>query len=230
LQVAETKRLLATGAIGDIIGVSGIWATRKPEPYFDAGPWRKQAGGGPVLINLIHEIDILRLCLGEIATVAAVTSNRQRGFVVEDTAAMVLTFDSGVVGTFLMSDAAVSPWTMEQGIGEVVEFPYSGASGFRFLGTKGSLESPGMVLWTQADASPDWNKPIMKRRLKRDGREPYAAQLSHFRDVIRNGAPSVQTVEDGTRTLIATLAVRESAANGTVVQLADAYAKLGAGA
>jgi predicted dehydrogenase len=227
LQIAATKTLLTEGAIGEVIGVSGVWATRKPEPYFEAGPWRKESGGGPVLINLIHEIDFLRHCLGEIATVAAVTSNRQRGFTVEDSAAMVLTFDSGAVGTFLMSDAAVSPWTMEQGTGEVPEFPFSGASGYRFIGTKGSLESPGLVLWSQADPSPDWSKPILARALHSGGRDPYAAQLSHFRDMIRSGAPSVQPVEDGARTLIATLAVRESADRGAVVRLADSYNVLG---
>ncbi len=228
LQVIETKRLLGDGAIGAVIGVSGIWATRKPGPYFEAGGWRKEKGGGPVLINLIHEIDFLRYCLGEIATVSAVTSNRQRGFVVEDTAAMTLVFESGVVGTFLMSDAAVSPWTMEQGTGEVPDFPFSGASGYRFIGTQGSLESPGLVLWTQADASPDWNKPIMSRPMNAGGRDPYVAQLSHFRDIVRNAARSIQPVADAARTLIATLAVRESSDTGAVLRIADRYDALGA--
>jgi predicted dehydrogenase len=228
LQLIETKRLLADGAIGSVIGVSGIWATRKAGPYFDAGPWRKEKGGGPILINLIHEIDFLRYCLGEIETVSAVASNRERGFAVEDTAAMTLTFESGAVGTFLMSDAAVSPWTMEQGTGESVEFPFSGASGYRFIGAKGSLEAPGLVLWTQAGASPDWNKPMLARRLAAGGRDPYVAQLSHFRDVVRHGARSLQPVEDGARTLIATLAARESADTGATVQLQGRYGVLGA--
>jgi shikimate dehydrogenase len=168
LQIAETKRLLAEGAIGAVIGVSGVWATRKPAPYFDEGPWRKEAGGGPVLINLIHEIDFLRHCLGEIEAITAVTSNRQRGFAVEDTAALTLQFRSGVLGTFLMSDAAVSPWTMEQGLGEIADFPYSGQSGYRFIGTAGSLEAPRLMLWSQSDPSPDWSKPIHVRPLKSD--------------------------------------------------------------
>ncbi len=143
--VGETKRLLAEGAIGSVIGVSGVWATCKPDPYFEAGPWRKQKGGGPVLINLIHEIDFLRFTLGEIATVSALTSNRQRGFEVEDTAAMTLGFASGVIGTFLASDTAVSPWTMEQGLGEVPDFPSpaKAAIAFSALWVRSRLRSCG---------------------------------------------------------------------------------------
>ena len=45
--------------------VSGMWLCRKDEPYFDQA-WRREAGGGPILINLIHEIDCLRFLCGEI--------------------------------------------------------------------------------------------------------------------------------------------------------------------
>lgn len=210
----ETRRLIAAGAIGDVVGVSGVWATRKPDAYFEAGPWRRQAGGGPVLINLIHEIDFLRFCLGEIVAVSAVTSNRARGFAVEDTAALAIEFASGALGTFLLSDAAVSPWTMEQGIGESVEFPFSGQSGHRFIGTRGALEFPGLILWSQRQDPPSWNEPVEARALHAWRRDPYIAQLSHFRDVLRGEASSLQPVEDGARTLAATLAVGEASGSG----------------
>jgi predicted dehydrogenase len=221
--VAETRRLLREGAIGDIVGVSGIWATCKPDAYFAAGGWRKEKGGGPVLINLIHEIDCLRFFLGEIDTVCALVSNRQRGFVVEDTAAVTLGFASGTVGTFLASDTAVSPWTMEQGLGEVPEFPFSGQSGYRFLGTLGSLEAPVLRLWRQEGDPRSWNRPMITRALNGGQADPYIAQLSHFRDVARGVAPSIQTVADGARTLLATLAVREASETGRTVDLRQRY-------
>jgi predicted dehydrogenase len=221
--VAETRRLIAEGAIGSVIGVSGVWATCKPDPYFEAGPWRRQKGGGPVLINLIHEIDFLRFTLGEIATVSALTSNRQRGFEVEDTAAVTLGFVSGVVGTFLASDTAVSPWTMEQGLGEVPDFPFSGESGYRFLGSLGSLEAPVLRLWRQEGDVRSWHQPLQTRRLDGGRADPYTLQLSHFREIIRGGARSIQPVDDGARTLIATLAVREAAERGITVDLTDRY-------
>ena len=72
LQVKTLKALLGEGRIGDIVGVSAIWATHKPADYFKTAPWRTEAGGGPILINLIHEIDFLRFTIGEIVAVEAI--------------------------------------------------------------------------------------------------------------------------------------------------------------
>lgn len=219
--VTEARRLLAEGAIGSVVGVSAVWATCKPGTYFEAGPWRKLKGGGPILINLIHEIDFLRFVLGEIASVSALASHRQRGFAVEDTAAVALAFTSGAIGTMLLSDAAVSPWTTEQGVGESPEFPFSGENGYRFIGSAGALEFPNLKLWTQDSAPPSWTQPARARALFAGRLDPYRAQLTHFRDVVRGDAASLQPVEDGALTLAATLAVAEAAARGTRIELAQ---------
>jgi len=222
-QVATARALIGEGRIGDVVGVSGIWATYKPDPYFKAAPWRTQAGGGPVLINLIHEIDFLRFAVGEIVAVGAILSNRQRGFAVEDTAGIVLEFANGALGTFLLSDSAVSPWTTEQGVGESPEFPASGESSYRIVGSRGALEFPHLTVWTQAGGEPNWNRPVQAQRIDIPTIDPYVAQLDHFRDLIRGTAASVQPVEDGARTLIATLAVAEASAAGKRIDLRDRY-------
>lgn len=225
-QVATLRSLLAERRIGDLVGVSAIWAAYKPDPYFRIAPWRTQAGGGPVLINLIHEIDFLRFSVGEIVAVGAVLSNRQRGFAVEDTAGVLIEFENGAIGTFFASDSAVSPWTTEQGVGESPEFPFSGESSYRFMGSRGALEFPNLVQWTQAGDAPSWNEPIQARAIHAPTLDPYIAQLDHFRDVVRGTAASLQPVEDGARTLIATLAVAEAAASGRRIDLRDRYATL----
>jgi len=222
-QVQILRTLLHERRIGDLVGVSAIWAAYKPDAYFAAAPWRTQPGGGPILINLIHEIDFLRFTLGEIVSIGAVTSNRQRGFQVEDSAAVVLAFENGAIGSFVASDSAVSPWTTEQGVGESVEFPFSGESSYRFMGSSGALEFPNLVQWSQANGAQDWNQPVQAQRLHTTTINPYRAQLDHFRDVICGAAPSLQTVEDGARTLIATLAVTEAAATGRRIDLRDRY-------
>lgn len=220
-QVATLRSLLGEGRIGGLVGVSAIWAVYKPDAYFKIAPWRTQPGGGPILINLIHEIDFLRFSVGEISSVSAILSNRQRGFAVEDTAGVLIEFENGAVGTFLLSDSAVSPWTTEQGVGESPEFPFSAESSYRFIGSRGSLEFPNLVLWAQAKGEPNWNQPIQAQRIPAHTLDPYIAQLDHFRDVIRGAAPSLQPVEDGARTLIATLAVAKAAATGQRIDLRD---------
>lgn len=228
-QVQRLRALLSDGNIGALVGVSGIWAACKPDDYFKAAPWRTAKGGGPVLINTIHEIDFLRFAAGEIVAVNAMSSNRQRNFAVEDTAAALLEFENGAIGTMIASDSAVSPWSVEQGTGESVEFPFSGQSGYRFLGSHGSLEFPDLVRWSQPDNVRNWNRPVISQRLFATTIDPYIAQLDHFRDVVRGTVTSIQTVEDGARTLIATLAITEAAETGTRIDLRDRYEALCSG-
>jgi predicted dehydrogenase len=54
-----------------------MWMFDKPDNYFKA-EWRKKRGGGPLLINLIHEIDCLRFIIGEIERVQVIASNTNR--------------------------------------------------------------------------------------------------------------------------------------------------------
>jgi predicted dehydrogenase len=117
---------------------------------------------------------------------------------------------------------------MEQGLGEAPEFPFSGESSYRFMGRRGALEFPELVQWTQAGDAQNWNQPIQAQRIQAATIDPYVAQLDHFRDIIRGTASSLQTVEDGARTLIATLAVTEAATAGRRIDLRDRYALVSA--
>jgi len=50
----------------------------------------QSAGGGPVFINLIDDIDTMLYLFGDVPSVQAITSNQIRGRAVEDTAAILL--------------------------------------------------------------------------------------------------------------------------------------------
>src|SRR5215831_16166578 len=68
--------------LGPLVGAMGSAAFYKPDSagYYD-GPnaWRRRPGGGPILINMIHEIDNLRALVGEIISVQAMVSKATRG-------------------------------------------------------------------------------------------------------------------------------------------------------
>ena len=93
LQVA--RRAIEAGQLGRVVTVMGSAQFYKPNSYFEQAAWRSQPGGGPILINLIHEMDNLRYLCGEIESVHAIASSAVRHFSVEDTAVMTLQFTSG---------------------------------------------------------------------------------------------------------------------------------------
>jgi predicted dehydrogenase len=210
----EAKRLIDEGALGALVAASVLWATRKPDDYFDTS-WRTQPGGGPLLINAIHEIDMLRYLCGEVRSVGGLASHARRHFAVEDTAAALFEFDNGCLATLICTDAGFSPWTMEQGSLENPRFPHSGQSAYRLVGTRGSLELPVLRHWCAS--LPDeigWDRSIAATNLAVAYRDPFQAQLEHFQRLVRLDEPPVVSVRDGANTLTATLAVLQSGREG----------------
>ncbi len=208
--VQQARQWIAEGRLGKLVVASVVWATRKPDAYFQAA-WRTEPGGGPLLINAIHEIDMLRHLCGEIRAVSGVKSHAHRGFAVEDTAAAVFEFDNGCLGTLACTDAGLSPWTIEQGSGENPVFGYTAQSAYRLVGTDGSLELPVLRAWSaRVPGEAAWDKPIVGDYLLPRMQAPYEAQLRHFQRLVRLDEAPVVSVLDGARTLAATLAVAQS--------------------
>ncbi len=221
-RIRRLWELVKGGAIGSLIGVSLLWAVKKPDAYYDI-LWRTRTGGGPVLINLIHEIDTLRYICGEITSVYAATSSATRGFEVEDAAAITLTFAAGVVGSILLSDAAPSPWSYELTMFENPSYAHVAENCAFFFGTEGSLAFPRMELWRYPPtANAGWEQPLEKDQHKPADSDPLAAQLAHFCRVIRREEPPLVSAEEGVRTLEATQAVLTSGAEGRPVELPPA--------
>jgi predicted dehydrogenase len=213
------QAVIADGRLGRLVAVTASATFAKPDSYFEAGPWRRQTGGGPILINLIHEIDNLRALVGEINAVQAFASNAIRGFAVEDTVAINLRFANGALGTFMLSDAAASPRSWEQTSGEDKSYDHHGGQDCCVLaGTHGSLAVPTMRLLT-CNATPSWWMPMRSEQLSLPQVDPLMRQLLHFLAVIRREAVPRVTVRDATRTLAVTLAVADAARKGCVVSL-----------
>jgi predicted dehydrogenase len=191
-----------------------VWAVRKPDDYFEAA-WRRRAGGGPILINMIHDIDCLRHLCGEIAEVQAYGSSAVRGFEVEDTAVVAIRFAGGALGTVTLTDAAPSPWGWEAGSGDNPNIAASHENCYRFLGTAAALDFPNLTLWRGAGPEPaSWADPLTATRRDRAGHEALPRQLEHFLRVIAGAeAPRIDG-RDGLATLAATLAVTQAMRTG----------------
>ena len=211
----RAQALIAGGHLGRVVSATALAMFLKPDSYFDAA-WRRQAGGGPVLINLIHDIDMLRFLIGDIAEVQAIDSRAVRGFEVEDTAAAVLRFANGALGTVVVSDTATSPWCWDFAAGEQAQYPRQNVPSHLIAGTHGSLSLPDLALWTYRGER-QWHAEMTREQTMVHSADPYTRQLQHFAAVVEGREPPLCSAQDGLRTLQATLAVHEAAATGRSV-------------
>lgn len=220
--MAEAIRVIADGTLGPLVAITGSALFRKPDSYFEEAPWRREPGGGPILINLIHEIANLRALAGEIAEVQASVAHKSRGHEVEDTAAMTFRFESGALGTFILSDAAASTQSWEQTSGENPAYPRDESENcYEIAGTRGSLSVPTMVLRTFPPSMPaSWFTPMQSRVVAVERVDPLARQLSHFCAVIRGDAKPLVSIRDGLQNLRVVEAIMQAARNGASVKVA----------
>ena len=204
----KAREIVQGGGIGRLTAVAALWLLQKPADYFDVA-WRREPGGGPLLINAIHDIDDLRFVCGEIDEIRAITSNSTRNFSVEDSAAIALRFASGAVGTLTVSDAVAAPWSWELTAGENPVYPPQPESCYFFTGTEGALAVPGMTLFAYGEKK-GWYAPLGKRTLEVEREDPQVRQLRHFCRVIRGEeAPRIDGA-DATRTLAVIEAIRKT--------------------
>ncbi len=217
--IRTAHEIISRGAPGQLVSVSLMALFHKPDDYFTAN-WRREPGGGPVLINLIHEIDVIRHLCGEISSVHAVTSNRIRGFEVEDTAAILLRLDNDALVTISLSDCASSPWSWDLQAGEIDSYPAPAAPVTTMVisGTEGSLALPSLDFWSYR-GKPDWYEPLTRETTGHRKESPYIAQLRNLCAVSRGEAVPVVDAQEGLSTLRATLAVAESARTGKTVHI-----------
>jgi predicted dehydrogenase len=217
LIMRKAREIIASGALGRITVANAMCWWLKPTDYFDVA-WRREPGGGVILINLVHAIDDLRMLCGDISNVQAVTSNAARGFPVEDTAAILLQFANGALGTLTVSDSAAAPWSWELTSGDNKAYPQTDQSCYMVAGTEGALAVPRLDLWHYRETKSWWVPIECERRFIQD-QDPLTAQMQHFCDVVRGTAQPVLNAREGTKTLAATLAVKDAAASGRSIRL-----------
>ena len=217
--VEVTRRAIGQGKIGKLVAVSVLWVILKPADYFQVD-WRRQPGGGPVLINMIHEIDNMRYICGEIKRVCAETSSAVRRFEVEDTAGVSLRFLNGALGTIIVSDCVPSCWSYEATTGENPYYFRTHENCYLFFGTQGSLAFPQLRVVRYANPQQaGWQYPLETEQLAVEPRDPLVTQLKHFCRVITGQEEPRTSGEDALRTLAVVRAVLKSAKSGQPVEL-----------
>ena len=219
--VQKAAAMIGDGAIGEIRAVQATCWFYKPDDYFDIAPWRKNKGAGPISVNLVHDIDLMRHLCGEVVSVQAQATPSRRGYENEDVAAAVLRFANDAVGTITVSDAVVSPWSWELTSREYPIYPATMQSCYLLGGSEGSLSLPDLSLWTHQGGRSWWN-PISATTLPRDASDPLDNQIGHFVDVIRGRAAPLVSADEGYRTMRVIEAIQSAARTGQTVDLRSA--------
>ncbi|WJM98140.1 Gfo/Idh/MocA family oxidoreductase [Pseudomonas defluvii] len=212
--IARAHEVISRGVLGRLTTVTALWQLRKPDSYFDI-PWRREAGAGMLLTNLIHDLDLLRYLCGEVRQVQAITSNAVRGFGNEDCAAVLLQFDNGALGSLTGSDAVAAPWSWELDSGENPVYPRQADQPCYLLaGTAGALSIPQLKRWHYAEAGEGWHQPLLQVQEPFTADEALRLQLLHFIQVARGQVQPLVSAADAGRTLALIEAIREAARTG----------------
>lgn len=216
--IQKAAALIAEGAIGEVRGVQATCWFYKPDDYFDVAPWRKQKGAGPISVNLVHDVDLMRHFCGEVVSVQAQMAPSRRGFENEDLAAAVLRFESGAIGTITVSDSIVSPWSWELTSREYPIYPPTSESCYLVGGSRGSLSVPDLTLWSHAGERSWWN-PVTATTMPREASDPLFNQIMHFAEVIRGNELPLVTGAEGLKTMMVIEAIQKAATTQRLVEI-----------
>jgi predicted dehydrogenase len=107
--VQDALKLIQSGELGSIINMRGVYGKSKLLT-FNQPDWRTKreiAGGGILLDQGIHMVDLMRLFAGEFNEVHSFVSNSHWGYMVEDNAYALMRTSDGVVG---MLNSSATQW------------------------------------------------------------------------------------------------------------------------
>jgi UDP-N-acetyl-2-amino-2-deoxyglucuronate dehydrogenase len=101
--VFRVKRAIEAGLLGKIVLANGSVHWIRTQEYYDAnGGWRgtwKLDGGGALMNQAIHTVDVLQWLMGGVVSIQAHTATLTHDIETEDTAAASLRFANGALGT-----------------------------------------------------------------------------------------------------------------------------------
>jgi UDP-N-acetyl-2-amino-2-deoxyglucuronate dehydrogenase len=99
--IAAMKSMIVSGQLGKPLFAAGHVRWYRPPEYYTTSRWRGTRaldGGGALMNQAIHTVDVLQWLFGPVARVGGRTATLLHSIQTEDTAAAVLEFESGALG------------------------------------------------------------------------------------------------------------------------------------
>jgi len=232
------QSLIQEGELGEVWGVrSDSWLPVLMSRSAPTGPyaqneqlrWRldgKQAGGGSLIWNATHFIDLFRYFIGDARRVSAKCWTGHTMFTggAEDSAMATIEFENGAVGHISNSWSTRTPWQFQ----------------FMLLGTEGSIYTPVV---TGGNALEQHEAPAVVSSARHDiegagpggipsrpfvpidppdglfSDNPYANEIAHFADCCKQGREPISSGHDNLGTMKILFGIYESSRTGEPVDL-----------
>lgn len=206
------------GGFGRLVLGDAYVKWHRPQSYYDQGAWRgtwQLDGGGALMNQAIHQVDLLQWIMGPVTWVAAQTGTLAReGIEVEDTAAAVLRFSSGALGVI---EATTSLYP-----GYPKRLEVHGSAGGAVV------VDDYLIEWTARGATPEENARMVEEygSGERSGTfaDPMAlnfkrhqAQIEEFMSAALHGTPLSVDGEEGRKAVAIIEAIYASARTGEPV-------------
>jgi len=216
----EMKRAVDRGRFGKLTVGDAIVKWYRSQQYYDSGEWRgtwKLDGGGALMNQAIHSVDLLTWLMGPVAEIRAQTAMlAHQRIEVEDTAIATLRFANGALGT-IEASTAIYPGYLKR-----VEIHGSDGSAV--------LEEEDLVKWDFVKSSrrdAEIRKAMASRKSGGGGAADPSAIGHHgharqFRDVLRaikKGTKPAVDGHEGRRSVEIILAIYKAAETGRAVKL-----------
>ncbi len=189
----------------------------RSQEYYDSGGWRgtwKLDGGGALMNQSIHNVDLLYWFMGEVESITAHTATLAHERIeVEDTAVAILKFRNGALGVI---EAATSAFP---GLLKRTEIHGDGGSA--------RVEQDDIVLWSFRDEQPgDKEMASVKGAVSGGAADPrdisyvgHREQISDFLAAIDEGRAPMVDGRDGRKSVEIIRAIYLSARTGKTVEL-----------
>jgi predicted dehydrogenase len=195
--VQESLAIMRSGELGKVINMRGVYGKAKLIT-FNQPDWRTKreiAGGGVLLDQGIHMVDLMRLLGGDFTEVHSFISNSHWGYDVEDNAYALMRTAEGVVG---MLNSSATQWRHRFHL-DINLDRGSLILGGILSGTK----SYGAETLTVVRADPDNDRGDPKEVITRYNRDPsWDEEMRAFADSVLNDKPVQSgTSDDALRTM-----------------------------
>ena len=212
--VNKVREAVQEGRLGTIALGDAYIKWYRPQEYYDSADWRgtwKMEGGGALMTQGIHTVDLLRWIMGPVVQVSARMGSIVHKVEVEDTIVATLEYESGALGVIEATTASLP--------GMPAKLEFSGSRGTIVV------EADQITVWDiegeASEATDAQSSDVAKAASdsKTFGTEGHKAQISEMVQIVSEGGEPKVDGPEARKAVELILAIYQSARTGEFVRL-----------